>query len=59
MLNRNMPRYELGMVSTSHFDWFKANGNIYFIWLAQILDEQDDDLYLSKAKLKFQELLKK
>ena len=59
MLNKNMPRYELGMVSTSYFDWFKANGNIYFIRLAQIFEGEEDSLYLSKAKLKFQELLKK
>lgn len=59
MLNRNMPRYELGMVSTSQFDWFKANGNIYFIWLAQILGDEEDNQYLPKAKLKFQELIMK
>ena len=59
MLNKNMPRYELGMVSTSYFDWFKADGNIYFIWLAQILGDEEDNQYLPKAKLKFQELIMK
>ena len=59
MLNKNMPRYELGMVSTSYFDWFKANGNIYFIRLAQIFEQEEDNINLTKTKLKFQELLKK
>lgn len=61
MLNRNMPRFELGMIGTLYFDWFKADGKIYFIQFNEILEneQQDDNFSLSKAKLKFQELLKK
>ena len=57
MMNKNMPRYSLDMVGQSYFDWFIANGNIYFLTLAYNEGPEEDLAYLSKAKLKFQELL--
>ncbi len=64
MMEHNMPKYKLNMVGDVYFDWFMANENIYFIRLNNIDDIEEPDSgrcieFLSKAKLKFQELVEK
>jgi hypothetical protein len=60
MMDKNMPKHELGMVNTSYFNWFTSNGNIYLIQFCEILGpevELKEDC-LAKASIDFKNLLK-
>lgn len=58
MMNRNMPKYELEDIGTSHYDWFMANENIYFVHLFYNEGPKSDIDYLEKASFLFKKKLK-
>jgi hypothetical protein len=59
MMNKNLPKYFLNDVGTSHYDWFLANDNIYLLRLFHNEGPESDINYLLKAKQEFQQLLEK
>lgn len=59
MMNTNLPKYQLDLVGTSHYDWFFANNNIYLLVLLHNEGPESDIDYLLKAKQEFEKLLEK
>lgn len=60
MMDKNMPKYELGMVSTSYYSWFTSNQNIYLLQFCEVVGPEIEPKidYLQKAKVDFEYLLK-
>jgi hypothetical protein len=60
MMDKNMPKFELGMVSTSYYSWFTSNQNIYLLQFCEVLGPEIEPKvdYLEKAKIDFENLLR-
>jgi hypothetical protein len=59
-MDKNMPKFELGMVSTSYYSWFTSNQNIYLLQFCEVLGPEIEPKvdYLEKAKIDFENLLR-
>jgi hypothetical protein len=60
MMDKNMPKSDFGMVSTSYYSWFTSNQNIYLLQFCEVLGPEIEPKvdYLEKAKVDFENLLR-
>lgn len=60
MMDKNMPKSDFGMVSTSYYSWFTSNQNIYLLQFCEVLGPETEPKidYLQKAKVDFENILR-